>query len=131
MSKSTEKWIDFGTSSGQVNSRGLPAHYTPNTYTPAQVGTEGNDKVSAHLRGINNKFLNPFNDDDFDVSAGGQTEFTSTSDITTTNDVDVYVNGRLQREGVSNDYTRDAALDKITFNYTVPENAWVRLRVYS
>jgi len=130
MSKNKEKWIDFGTGSDQVNSRSLPAYYTPNNYTPAQIGSEGNDKVSAHLKGIDDKLINIFSEDDFDVGAGGQTDFTSSYDITSTNKVDVYLNGRLEREGASNDYTRDAALNKIIFNFTIPENAWVRVRVY-
>jgi len=133
MSKNNSKWIDFGTGTNQVNSRSLPANFTPSNYSPSQVGSEGVDKTSAHLKGIDDKLATvlSFNDDDYDVGVGGATDFVSSNDITLTNQLDVYINGRLQREGVSNDYTRDAALDKIVFNFTVPENAWVRLRVYS
>lgn len=133
MSKNNEKWIDFGTGVNQVSSRSLPAYFTPTNYTPSQIASEGNDKVSAHLNGIDSKLATvlSFNDDDYDVGVGGATDFVSTSDITLTNQIDVYINGRLQREGASNDYTRDETLDKIVFNFTVPENAWVRLRVYT
>lgn len=130
MSKCNEKWIDLGTGSNQVSSRSLPANFTPSNYTPSQIASEGDDKTSAHLNGIDNK-LNFFDDDDYDVGVGGQTNFVSTNDITASNKVDVFVNGRLQREGASHDYQRTPATNTISFNSTVPENAWVRIRVYS
>lgn len=52
MAQTTSKFIKFGTGVDEVNSRELPAHFTPTNYTPDQVGTEGADKVSAHLKGI-------------------------------------------------------------------------------
>lgn len=52
MSRIKSKFIRFGTGAEEVNSRNLPANFTPSNYTPAQVGSEGNDKVSAHLNGI-------------------------------------------------------------------------------
>lgn len=48
----------MGTGSNDLNSRDLPANYTPSNYTPDQVASEGTDKVSAHLKGIDN-FLSP------------------------------------------------------------------------
>lgn len=73
-----------------------------------------------------------FTDVDFDVSAGGQTVFSvaGTADITASNKVDVFVNGRLSREGASYDFTRNASNDTITTSYTVPQDTWVRVRVY-
>jgi hypothetical protein len=47
--------IDWGTTGKKVNSQHLPANFTPTNYTPAQVGSEGTDKVSAHLKGIDTK----------------------------------------------------------------------------
>lgn len=47
-----DKFIKWGTASGEVNSRSMPANFTPSNYTPTQVGSEGNDKVSSHLKGI-------------------------------------------------------------------------------
>lgn len=44
--------IDWGITGNKVNSQHLPANFTPSNYTPAQVGSEGNDQVSAHLKGI-------------------------------------------------------------------------------
>jgi hypothetical protein len=70
-------------------------------------------------------------DQNYDVGGGGQTEFITTQSFTVSSQIDVWVNGRLQRELAGNDYTRNAALSKITFTYTVPENAWVRIRIYA
>lgn len=53
--KIKDKWIDFGTGTNQVSARDLPADFTPSNYTPAQVASEGTDKTSAHLKGIDNK----------------------------------------------------------------------------
>lgn len=47
-----EKFIKFGTGTGDVNSRSMPANFTPTNYTPAAVGSEGTTKVSSHLKGI-------------------------------------------------------------------------------
>jgi hypothetical protein len=52
MSQIEKKYIDFGTGSTQVNSRVIPANYTPTNYTPDDIASEGNDKISAHLKGI-------------------------------------------------------------------------------
>lgn len=52
MSRIKKKFIRFGTNTDEVNSRDIPANFTPTNYTPAQVGTEGNTQVSAHLKGI-------------------------------------------------------------------------------
>jgi hypothetical protein len=49
-----KKFIKFGTSSDAVNSRVIPAYFTPSNYTPTQVGSEGNGAISAHLKGIDN-----------------------------------------------------------------------------
>ena len=54
MAQIESKHIDYGTGSTQVNSQKLPANYTPANYTPVEVGSEGTDKVSAHLKGISN-----------------------------------------------------------------------------
>ncbi len=56
MSKVNSKYIKFGTGTNEVNSRELPANYTASNYTPAQVGSEGTDKVSSHLKGIDAQF---------------------------------------------------------------------------
>ena len=52
MNKILAKFISFGTGSGEVNARVIPANFTPSNYTPAQIAAEGTDKTSAHLKGI-------------------------------------------------------------------------------
>lgn len=53
MSRISKKFIRFGTGTSEVNSRDIPANFTPTNYTPTQIASEGNDKISAHLNGIN------------------------------------------------------------------------------
>lgn len=55
MARLGKRSIIFGEGTNEVNSRSLPSFYTPTNYTPVQVGTEGSDKTSAHLKGIDNK----------------------------------------------------------------------------
>lgn len=57
MTKANVRGIDFGTGTDQVNSRAIPAHFTPVNYTPTQVAAEGADKISAHLRGIDSALI--------------------------------------------------------------------------
>lgn len=52
MSKIKEKYIKFGTSTGEVRDQSLPSTYTPTNYTSSAVASEGSNKVSAHLKGI-------------------------------------------------------------------------------
>jgi hypothetical protein len=72
-----------------------------------------------------------FTDYDFDVGIGGQTVFSVGEDVTAGTKLDMFWNGRLLREGGSYDYTRDNTADTLTSLVTIPQNAWVRIRVYS
>lgn len=54
MSRIKKKFIRLGTGTDDLNSRDVPANYTPVAYTPAAVGSEATTQVSAHLKGINN-----------------------------------------------------------------------------
>lgn len=47
-----KKFIKFDTSTDGVNSQVIPANYTPTNYAPIQVSSEGTNKISAHLKGI-------------------------------------------------------------------------------
>lgn len=49
-----KKLVKLTTDADGVNGRAIPAHYTPTAYTPTQVAAEGTDKLSSHLKGINN-----------------------------------------------------------------------------
>ncbi len=52
MSKIKSKYLDTGTIPGQVNDQAIPSTYTPTNYTPEPVGTENVNRISAHLKGI-------------------------------------------------------------------------------
>lgn len=67
---------------------------------------------------------------DFDV-ASPQTEFTGIAALVAADQrVDVLVNGKELREGATHDFQRDVGATKIVFNYSIPQSAWVRVRVY-
>lgn len=72
-----------------------------------------------------------FTDNDFDVGGGGQTTFTIPGGLTVQTKVDVLRNGQLMREGASRDYQRNTGTGQIIFTYTVPQNSWIRVRVYA
>lgn len=56
MARIKAKYISFGISTGDVSARDLPANIgTPSNYNPTQIGSEGTDKTSAHLNGIDIK----------------------------------------------------------------------------
>lgn len=52
-SRIAKKYIKFGINPDEVNAQDLPANYTPTNYTPVEVSSEGTNKTSAHLKGIN------------------------------------------------------------------------------
>lgn len=89
------------------------------------------DTTGKHKRGSAFGSLAAPVDEDFDVGGGGVTEVTLANTITAPQKIDVLVNGQILREGASYDWQRDVILNKITFNYTVPQNAWIRVREYS
>jgi hypothetical protein len=70
-------------------------------------------------------------DEDFDVVAATQTQFSLASSITATTVIDVYVNGRKRREGAGNSWARNVSPARIDFNEAIPQNAWVQVRVWS
>ena len=68
-------------------------------------------------------------DEDFDIIA--PTSFVPLNvDIEIGTKIDVFLNGILLREGSSNSWERNADDNEIVFNTTVPENAWVRVRIF-
>jgi hypothetical protein len=58
VAKVTKRFIKIGISTDELNARDLPANFTPTIYTPAQVSSEGADKISAHLKGIDTILAN-------------------------------------------------------------------------
>ena len=73
MSLTNVKWLDVGTnqSTNQVGGKTLPAGNTASNYTPNEVDTEGTDKISAHLNGINDTLGNVPQGAADDVSPAG------------------------------------------------------------
>ena len=69
-----------------------------------------------------------YNAYDYEVGAGGQTDFVVPESLVGQT-VDVFVNGILQRQGASYDYTVEGT-DTIQFKFTVAEDAWVSVRVF-
>ena len=130
MTKTASKWIDFGTGAGQVSAQSLPANFTATNYTPAQVGSEGTDKVSAHLKGLNTKVadVKVFTDYNFTVSGSPQTVF-SIPNFGTSSRVDAWVQGFKQDP--SSAFTTDGSAHTLTFTEAVPVGYWVNLQVYS
>lgn len=69
-------------------------------------------------------------DQNYDVGGGGQVNFTVSAVFDGTTKIDVWVNGVKNREGATNDFQRNTSLNRIEFNFTVPQNAWVLIRVF-
>lgn len=69
-------------------------------------------------------------DEQFDIGVGGVVELTSANAFTAQTKIDVFHNGQLIREGAPHSWTRDVATQKILFNYTIPQNAWVMFRLW-
>lgn len=68
-------------------------------------------------------------DQDFEVSSpSGQTDFVTSFDLTSDNKMDVFIDGILTRDTL--EYTRNDSLNTVSFTYAVPENSWVRIRIY-
>lgn len=53
MSRLSKKYVKLGTNSDEINARDISANFaSPAYYTPTQLASEGTDKISAHLKGI-------------------------------------------------------------------------------
>lgn len=71
-----------------------------------------------------------FVDTHFTVASGAGTNFTVTG-LTASNLVDVFVNGVLLLEGASASYQRNVGANQIQFLTNQPDNAQVRVRIWS
>lgn len=72
--------------------------------------------------------IGSFSDFNTTVPGGGQTIFSVTA-LEGNSTLTVMIDGRLQREGAGNAFTRDAGADTITFTEVVPEDSWVFIRL--
>lgn len=71
-------------------------------------------------------------DENFQVSApGGVTTVTLASTITSLTNIDVLVNGVKRQEGAGNTWVRNVTPARIDFAETIPQNAWIQVRVWS
>lgn len=70
--------------------------------------------------------------DDFFTGDGSTVNFTLTNGtITASNLVDALQNGVLVEEGGGADYTRNAGANRLTWSVAPPNNARIRIRVWS
>jgi hypothetical protein len=76
--------------------------------------------------------LQSFANYDYTVGTGGQMQFVVASGVISPgNNVDVYWNGILMREGVTpNGFVRNSGANRIDMTQTIPEGAWVKIRVW-
>jgi len=65
------------------------------------------------------------------IAAASQTNFDTITNIGSTDIIDVWVDGRLKREGASNDYERNTGTNQIVFNSGLSAGSWVKIRVHS
>lgn len=72
----------------------------------------------------------PFVDNEFDATEG-QTSLDLSQTINGTQTIDVYMAGRLLREGAGNDYVRDTANDQIDLNFTLNGGEYLLVRMYN
>jgi hypothetical protein len=108
---------------GRKQEEGGGAAWTRNDSLDQITFTEGVTLSSWVFFRIFQNALAEFN---FTVPGGGQTIF-PVGGLETNSIVTAYIDGRLQREGASHSYTRDAVADTITFSETVSEGSWVQI----
>lgn len=85
MARIEKKFIKYGIGTDESNARDIPANLTPSNYTPAQVGSEGADKISAHLNGIDSELANfstPSTGDIDETSFSASNNQSSVADVT-------------------------------------------------
>ena len=116
MSKLNSRWIDFGVGSDQVSGQQVPSNFTPSNYTSTQVASEGVDKISAHLNGIDLKIgqITAGYVDEFFTPDGIVTTYQLVTDISASSSIDVFWNGLLLEETA--DWTRNESLDQINIS---------------
>ena len=130
--KVKKKWLDTGSGTAQINAQSFLATYTAINYTPDQVDSEGNDKISAHLKGLDTKVGilsgSSFVDQVF-TGDGVEDTFVVTEPFDGTTKIDVFLNGNLKEE--TDDYTRDAIDNEIITVDPLPNLAKMKVRIHS
>lgn len=131
MSKLNSRWIDFGVGSDQVSGQQVPSNFTPSNYTSTQVASEGVDKISAHLNGIDLKIgqITAGYVDEFFTPDGIVTSYQLVTDISASSSIDVFWNGLLLEETA--DWTRNESLDQINISPALTDGTRLRVRIYT
>jgi hypothetical protein len=147
MGKTNAKWLDFGIEQTQIQASKLPVNYSPSNYTPSQVSSEGLDKLSAHLKGLDAALLSVILEQinyydagitiTTDVGEAGagynadHTIFTLPEGQTyngTTSELLVFVNGILYEDGIDFNYDNNTTATTVTFFSSLPKDTRVRFR---
>lgn len=81
MSRLSKKFLKLGTGTNELNSQDIPANFSPSNYTPVAVGSEGTDKISSNLKGIDNKIFSSATDIR-DTSFAGANNQSSAANVT-------------------------------------------------
>lgn len=126
--KLKDRGLNLGTATDQISAKTFLAGFSPANLTPVQVGTEGTDKVSSFLKGVDNKFgVAKYVDQFF---AGGTTPLTISTTFLAGTLIDVYFSGVLMEE--TTDWTRDAVLNQIALvsNETISQTR-IRVRIWN
>lgn len=138
MEKVKDKFLNLGLSKDQVSARTFLAGFSPENYIPALTDTEGLDKISAHLKGIDQKLgaiVSASFTDQLFVGDGVSTELLVTNTFSASQKMDVFFNGVLSVE--NEDWQRDATTNKIQYLNNdgdvdaFPNNAEIRVRIYN
>lgn len=111
MGQIKKKFLLLGTGTDQLNSRDIPANFTPSNYTPSQVASEGTDKVSAHLKGIDNAIA---------VASGA--ELIGTSSLSISSGGTITIDLTVQKETVIIEGTSAISASTTPFGATAPVN---------
>jgi hypothetical protein len=108
MTKLKVKWLEIGTTGDGASAQSFPVGFTPANFTPAEVGSEGADKTSAFLKGIDTKLgaliVGVGFTDQLFTGDGTTTRFSPTLALTSGASVDVLLNGVLMTEDGTSGY---------------------------
>jgi len=136
--KLKSRGLDLGVgSSDQVSAKTFLAGFTPVNFTPSQIDTEGTTKVSALLKGIDDRFgqLSASFVEELFTANGSTSRFSLAADIAANTKIDVFFNGVLQEETV--DWDRDHSNNQIVYlndsavEANAPNATRLRIRIYT
>jgi len=83
------------------------------------------------LSGKRKRAATLYTDEEFVAGVGGVTTVSLATTITATTKIDVCQNGVQRREGAGNTWVRNVSPARIDFAETIPELAWILVRIWS